>query len=63
LGTPAIDVHVFGGYAFSQSDAQRRLPVLMTPGVLYVLETLMGLPPSSNTGYVRFKFWCNPFCL
>jgi transcription antitermination factor NusG len=36
---------VFDGYVFCQFDAHRRLPVLTTPGVLYVLGTSDGPSP------------------
>jgi transcription antitermination factor NusG len=38
-------VPVFDGYVFCQFDVHRRLPVLTTPGVLYVLGTSDGPVP------------------
>jgi transcription antitermination factor NusG len=38
-------IPVFDGYVFCQLDVHRRLPVLTTPGVLYVLGTSDGPVP------------------
>lgn len=41
----AASLPVFEGYVFCQFDVHRRLPVLTTPGVLYVLGTSGGPIP------------------